>query len=333
MSGRFPRGRIGAAFGTGAAVIAVVAVTAIVVQLVLPGHRHGPGQGGAGTGQDHVVVRLPARPGSYLGAYTRGVPSSYAPLQAVADATGTHPDLALYYSGWREPFQLSFARQAAAHHAVPLIQMEPGRTSLTAIASGRYDDYLDSFAIAVASYGEQTGHAVIISFAHEPNGSWYPWGFRHQSPRAFVAAWRHIVTVFRAEGADNVTWLWTVNIIARQGGIPSPRRWWPGGSYVTWVGMDGYYRKRSWEFAPLFGPTIKAVRRLTLDPILIAETAAAPEAGKAAKIDDLFRGVHAYGLLGLVWFDVNKTRDWRLSGPGVVAAFRRGAATFTGVTP
>jgi hypothetical protein len=321
-----------AAIATGAAVIAVVAVTAAVVQLVLPGHRHRPAQP-AGYGHDHVIIRLPARPDSYLGAYVTGVPRSYAPLQAVAQATGTHPDLALYYSGWREPFQLSFARQAAAHGAVPLVQMEPGRIRLAAIADGHYDDYLDTFATAVAGFGQQTGRAVIISFAHEPNGSWYPWGYRHQSPRAFIAAWRHIVTVFRQQGADNVTWLWTVNIIAKRGGIPSPERWWPGSSYVTWVGLDGYYRKRSWEFAPLFGPTIKAVRRLTLAPILIAETAAAPAAGKAAKIDDLFAGVHAYGLLGLVWFDVNKTRDWRLADPDAIAAFRRGAATFTGLKP
>ena len=45
------------------------------------------------------------------------------------------------------------------------------------------------------------------------NGTWYSWGYRHTSPAVFVAAWRHIVTVFRAAGARNVTWLWTINII------------------------------------------------------------------------------------------------------------------------
>ena len=42
----------------------------------------------------------------------------------------------------------------------------------------------------------------------------------------FVAAWRHIVTVFRALGARNVTWLWTVNIIndTQRGRIPRPAR-------------------------------------------------------------------------------------------------------------
>ena len=80
---------------------------------------------------------------------------------------------------------------------------------------------------------------------------------------------------------------------------------------MTWVGIDGYYLQPSWMFASLFGPTIKAVRALTLDPILIAETGAAP-LGQPAKIANLFAGIRAYGLLGFVWFDAPGTQDWRL---------------------
>ena len=50
------------------------------------------------------------------------------------------------------------------------------------------------------------------------------------------------------------------------------------------------------------------MRELTLNPILISETAAAPTAGQPAKIADLFAGVHAYGLLGFVWFDATEHR-------------------------
>src|SRR5204862_2804030 len=138
-------------------------------------------------------------------------------------------------------------------------------------------------------------------FGHEMNGNWYSWANGHTSPAAVRAAWRHIVTVFRQQGARNVTWLWTVNVMDPKRGILSPARWWPGSSYVTWVGIDGYYLKRSWTFASLFGPTIKAVRELTLAPILITETAAVPAAGKPTKIADLFAGIRAYGLLGFVW--------------------------------
>src|SRR5207245_10545711 len=102
----------------------------------------------------------------------------------------------------------------------------------------------------------------------------------------------------------------------------------PGRSYVSWVGIDGYYYGASWNFAPMFGPTIFAVRKLTRAPILIAETGAAPATRQSAKIADLFAGVRLYGLLGFVWFDANHTKDWRLSSPAAIAAFRRGAKTY-----
>src|ERR1022692_4180609 len=234
-----------------------------------------------GTFSHHpVVITLPAHPASYLGVFASGAPKSYAPIESLADATGVQPNIALYYSGWRQKFQFAFAIQATDHGAVPFVQIDPSGVNLAAIAAGVYDTYLETFATEVASFGAKAGHGVIIGFGHEVNGYWYSWGYRHTSPRVFVAAWRHIVNVFRQQGADNVTWLWTINVINRRGGIPPPAPWWPGSSYVTWIGIDGYYLKPSWTFAPLFGPTIKAVRALTLDPILISETSVAVAAGQ-----------------------------------------------------
>jgi Glycosyl hydrolase family 26 len=307
----------------------VVGVGALAGYLVkAPSRAEGSGAPTGDFSHHPVVITLPARPASYLGAFAKGAPGSYAPMESLAAATGVRPNIALYYSGWYEKFQAMFAGQAADHGAVPFIQIEPFRVSLAAIADGAYDSYLDSLATDIAGYGARTGHGVIIGFGHEMNGHWYSWGFRHVAPAVFVAAWRHVVTVFRRQGADDVTWLWTVNIIDSHGGIPSPAPWWPGSSYVTWVGIDGYYLKPSWTFASLFGPTIKAVRALTLDPVLISETGAAPRAGQPAKIADLFAGIRAYGLLGLVWFNANGIQDFRISGPAAYAAFRRGAETF-----
>ena len=271
----------------------------------------------------------PGAPRTVLGVYTVGVPQSYAGVSAFTAATGVRPEVVVYYSGWQEPFQVQFATTVVSHHAVPLVQIDPTRISLAAIAAGQYDAYLRSYASAVKTFGDR----VILSFGHEVNGSWYSWGYRHTSPSAFVAAWRHIVTLFRQQRADNVTWLWTVNVMHPRGGIPSPAAWWPGASYVTWVGIDGYYRKPSWTFASTFGPTIKAVRELTLAPILIAETSVAHKAGQPAKIANLFAGIRAYGLLGFVWFDANSSQDWRLSGPEAFAAFQRGAKAYKSPVP
>ena len=235
----------------------------------------------------------------------------------------------MYYSGWLEPFQTSFAATVARHGAVPLVQIDPTDISLAAIAAGRYDAYLISYAEAVRAYRDP----VILSFGHEMNGTWYSWGYRYTSPATFVAAWRHIVTLFRHLGTPNVTWLWTINIIKTQHGrIPGPAPWWPGGSYVTWVGIDAYYLEPSWRFVPIFGPTITAVRELTGDPILIAETGATAADGQPEKIADLFAGVHTYELLGFVWFNAVASQDYRMNGPAAFAAFRKGARTYAAPT-
>jgi hypothetical protein len=303
------------------AVLAVIAAAA-VAGVVAFGFHHKTVSDGP------LRLPLPTAPQSYLGVFADGVPASYAGVTSFGQATGVTPDVVTYYSGWYEPFNVRLARAAASHGAAPLVQMDPNGVKLAAIASGQYDAYLSSYAEAVRAYHDP----VILSFGHEMNGTWYSWGYRKASPVQFVAAWRHIVTVFRALGAGNVTWLWTVNVIndTQAGKIPSPAAWWPGKSYVNWVGIDGYYLKRSWEFVSLFGPTITDVREITSDPILIAETGAVSAADQSAKIADLFAGIHTYGLLGFVWFDsidpINQ-EDFRISGPAALAAFRRGATT------
>jgi glycosyl hydrolase family 26 len=305
---------------------AIIAAAAIAVGVGLYNKSAAPG--------GPLPVHLPTTPQSYLGVYVNGTPASYAGVTAFANATGARPDLVMYYSGWYEPFPLGFATTAANNGAVPLVQMDPDSSrnrvvSIAGIAAGRYDGYLSEYAEAVRAYR----HPVILSFGHEMNGWWSTWGYTHTSPATFVAAWRHIVALFRDLGARNVTWMWTVNIIndTRGGKIPSPAAWWPGGSYVNWVGIDGYYLKPSWQFAPLFGPTIGAVRALTGDPILIAETGAVPDAGQPAKIADVFGGIRAYGLLGFVWFNSANSvgQDFSISTPAGLAAFGKGASTFT----
>jgi hypothetical protein len=305
----------------GRVVIAVIAAAGIAAGIGFynkSADPHGP-----------LLSHLPATPQSYLGVYTAGTPRSYAGVSAFAKVTGAKPDIVMFYSGWYVPFPVRFATTVAANGAVPLIQMDPDNIDVAAIASGHYDGYLSAFAEAVRVYH----NPVILSFGHEMNGTWYSWGYGHTSPAVFVAAWRHIVKLFRALGTTNVTWLWTVNIVndTHGGKIPGPGPWWPGSQYVTWVGIDGYYLKPSWQFAPLFGPTIAAVHTLTSDPILIAETGAVPATGQPGKIADLFAGVHAYGLLGFVWFDATNSidQDFRLGGRAAIDAFHAGARTYT----
>jgi len=313
-----------------ATVGACVAISIILAFAVLGGKGpvkaapSRPGDGGSA---------LPTAPASYIGLYPSGVPASSAGVTTFAADTGVKPDVVLYYSGWFEPFQAAFARTLAREGAVPLVQMNPEKVSVADIASGRYDVYLRAYARAVRAYRRP----VIIGFGHEMNGDWYPWGYKNTAPRIFVAAWRHVVSLFRSTGARNVTWLWTVNVIddPQYGKVPNPASWWPGSAYVTWVGIDGYYFHPSAVFSSLFGPTIAAVRALTRAPILIAETAALPTAGQPAKITDLFAGIRTYGLLGFVWFDSTSSvgQPFVISTPRAITTFRKNAAGYAPGTP
>jgi len=165
------------------------------------------------------------------------------------------------------------------------------------------------------------------------NGPWYPWGYGHVPASTFVAAWRHIVSLFRGQGADNVTWLWTVN--QDRSGTGPVASWWPGADYVTWVGIDGYYFRPSDTFAGVFGRTIDQVRAFTDKPVLLSETAVGPDAGQFAKIGDLFAGMHKYKTLGLVWFDKTQDegiyhQDWRIEdSQSAEAALRLGVSGLT----
>ena len=178
---------------------------------------------------------------------------------------------------------------------------------------------------------------MVIGFGHEMNASWYSWGYRHVPASTFVAAWRHIVTLFREQGADNVTWLWTIN--ADRPGTGPIKSWWPGSSYVDWVGIDGYYVRPSDNFYTVFGATIAHVRVFTHKPVLLSETAVGPAAGQFSKIANLFAGMRQTQTIGLVWFDIEQHdglyhQDWRIeNSPAAQAAFRLGASSLTLARP
>jgi mannan endo-1,4-beta-mannosidase len=276
---------------------------------------------------------LPPDPDSYLGVYESGAPGTYQRVGEFTRAVGRQPNLVGYYSGWDEPFQTTFAETVRGHGAATIVQMDPTLASVAVIADGGYDRYLRSFADSVRDFGQP----VVIGFGHEMNANWYSWGYGHLSPRTFVSAWRHIVTLFRDQGADNVTWLWTIQ--ADEPGTGPVASWWPGAQYVTWVGIDGYYYRPSDTFASVFGKTIVQVRMFSRRPLLLSETAVGPEAGQGMKIPNLFAGMRQYGTLGLVWFDIAQHdgvyhQNWHVEdNPAAEAAFRRSLSVLTLTRP
>jgi len=271
----------------------------------------------------HATIPAPAHP--LIGVYE---PGSYTQITQFARTTGVQPRIVLYYSAWGEKFQASFATAAWDHGAYTFAELEPTNTTLARVAAGYSDSYLKRLAGQVRDFG----HPVILSFGHEMNGDWYPWGVGHATPAQFIAAWRHVVQVFRSQGADNVTWAWTVNAV--DAASPPLRQWWPGSEWVNWVGVDGYFYFSSDTFSSVFGQALAEIRTFTGDPALIGETAAGPGPDASSQVAALFAGAAANHLAGLVWYDEAQHNppyhlDWHLADdPAALIAFRLGARRY-----
>lgn len=215
--------------------------------------------------------------------------------------------------------------------AVPMVTWEPwGRDKkiykLADIADGQYDGYIRRSARSAARWGKP----IFVRFAHEMNGTWYPWGKgRHKStPALYVAAWRHVVQVFREAGATNVKWVWSPNQNL-SGRFPFTQ-YYPGDHWVDWVGIDGFNSSLSpsWlSFSQIFASTYNSIIKLTSRPIMVAETGSWEIGGsKSAWVRNaLMRELPQMShIRALVWWSVNDPRgDFRVnSSPRALAVFR-----------
>jgi mannan endo-1,4-beta-mannosidase len=268
------------------------------------------------------VASVPTPRHMLVGAYESSAPQSWGQLATFSTATGIKPRIAEYFSGWPERFRGTFAETAWQHGAYTFVEMEPDNVSVTSIAAGGQDGYLRSYAQAVRTFG----HPVLLSFGHEMNGTWYTWGNGHVAPATFVAAWRHVVDVFREAGATNVTWVWVINAIDGTHGPLRP--WWPGSAWVNWVGIDGYYYTFGNSFDSVFGQTIAEVRTFSNAPVMISETAVGTTADRETQIKGLIAGARTEHATALVWFDSPQSlglyhQNWRLEDdPAALAAFK-----------
>jgi len=274
-------------------------------------------------------ARAEAAPVAF-GAYTPGGDQQPSRIESLARQVGRAPVIVSSYKRWRlPPFVGAELRDVWSRGAVPLVTWEPwtigGRGfPLRAIAHGRYDAYVRQAAKSAARWG----HPILLRFAHEMNGTWYPWGRDGNTPRVYKAAWRHLVRVFRSAGADNIKWVWAPNV---DGGGQYPfARFFPGNKWVDWVGLDGFnWAKRGeWQsFTDTFGSSYNTLARITSRPMIVAETGSSQSGGdKAAWVSSaLTEEIPRFSRLrAVVWFsDSVGDVDFRLnSSPAALHAFR-----------
>ena len=287
--------------------------------------------------------------GRYFGISAPDFPWSSETFSAVTDAASLAPDLAEYFVNFSQKFSTVAAASAYKHGALPMISLEPwnGSTAadtkvdarkpdfaLATITAGKYDAYLTEYATAVRQFGAP----VAIRFAHEMNGTWYPWceKVNGNKPGDYVKAWRHVHDLFAKAGAQNVIWVWSPNNL--EGASGSIAGLYPGDAYVDWVGMSAYLTVGN-NADTVLDPGLKAIRKLTAKPLVITETGAEPGPTKATRTASLFTWLATHpDVIGFVWFEKTKANgagtDWRFdTDPVTKSAFQAGLRTLEMVRP
>lgn len=256
----------------------------------------------------------------FIGAWLPDVPKTTGPIAKWNKAVGKKANILGFYSAFGDRLERERLENAWEAGALPMISWEPYEAKLADIAAGKYDSYLIQYGAALAA----TDIPTALIFAHEMNGWWFPWN--KEPSQDYVAAFRHVHTVFNRLGATNVIWVWSPNIDLADSRMKPMASYWPGDSFVDWVAPIGYYvwsggRK---TFGELFTPTFRQVRKLTMKPVILAETAVPEVPEKPAYITELFTNVASRkSIVGVVWFNYNKERDWRVqSSAASLTAFR-----------
>jgi membrane-bound metal-dependent hydrolase YbcI (DUF457 family) len=266
-----------------------------------------------------------------LGVYIRGVEQDPGSLDRYAEQVGRRPAIVGSYKRWDvKPFHRPELREIAARGAIPMVSWEPWDAndngySLSAIARGRHDDFLRRSAREAKAWGGP----ILLRFGQEMNGSWATWqrGVDGTTGPRFVAAWRHMVRVFRRAGADNVQWVWCPYV--DNGELPF-MRFYPGGRWLDWVALDGFNwgAPIAWQsFSDVFDRSYRKLASVTSKPIMIAEVGSHEAGGSKARW--LRRTLRRQlprlpRVRAVVWFSATDRADFRVdSSASALAAFRR----------
>jgi hypothetical protein len=217
--------------------------------------------------------------------------------------------------------------------------------SLTNICAGRFDDDLKRWADSARDFR----HPILIEWGTEPNGEWFAWNGRWNGrvagPALYVRAYRHIVNVMRAAGADNLQWVWHVNW------DDDPEKHWnrlenyfPGAEYCAWLAVSAYgpltprTRDDPEEFRHELDQVYPRLTKLAPGkPIIVAEFGCDIHHRKVraaswarAALEDLFSGRWP-GVIGFCWWNESWENDDLaahnsdlniLHDPALIAAFR-----------
>lgn len=193
------------------------------------------------------------------------------------------------------------------------------------IVAGDHDGYIRTFARDAKAFGGM----LILRFAHEANGGYFPWvvGRTDNTVEQYLAAWRHIWTIFDQEGADNVKFLWSVAKEKCHRCNPYAP-FYPGDQYVDYMGFSafnwGAIEGRTWQsMYDTMALVTNHLMSISNKPIIVAETGSNDVGGyKGGWIEDGYQEVYDKlpKIVAIMYlnYDLREVDhpDWSLSASG-----------------
>ena len=185
------------------------------------------------------------------------------------------------------------------------------------IVNGVQDTYIRRFGRALARFHG----TVYLRYAHEMNGTWYPWS---HDPKAYRQAWRRMVRLVRGVGARNVHFVWSPNLSMYQARGPwlrKLRRYWPGAAYVDDVGttmIDFGGTRTPLYTVKRFVHRLRFVRGLYKKPMMLAETNTA-YAGRLTWLTGLRRALRSMPwIVSVDWSQLTSRGQANIPGAGIL---------------
>lgn len=151
-----------------------------------------------------------------------------APLAAFEGELGRRLDIAQSYRGWKSSFPSRFDESVLASDRYLLLTWAGADTE--EIVRGSHDGLIRAKARAIKA----TGKPVFLRWARDMDKESQE--KRVHSPAAFIAAWKHMRAIFKAEKVDNVAWVWCPTVSGF--GSRNAPAYYPGDGEVDWICAD-----------------------------------------------------------------------------------------------
>ena len=247
-----------------------------------------------------------------------------------ATLAGGKPAAWLWYETFGTKFPKATFDAVSARGYTPVLSWAPSKAdhsviSWEKVAAGDVDDLVHDFARSAAAWGKpfylRPEWEMNLKFDGGEN-----------TPDSFVRMWKRLHDIFLRNGAVKVRWFWCP---AEEGEWPQTpyASYYPGDAYVDYIGFDAYNwgTTQPWSKwrspTETYGPTYRALARLTDKPMIIGETGSSELGGdKAAWIRSAFLTdipQQFPRIIGVLYFSNDQDgSNWRVNtSPESLAAF------------